>query len=473
MLVIDDPDTAALLRQLQLPAFAQGPLHIDASMSSDGKRTRLDVQTKAGDITASVSGSLAALGLRDADLQFRAEALDAARVATAFDVEGIPAAKVEVAGHMAATGMDLKLEGVTAKLGGTEARIDGTIPANREQPTTLHFDVSAQSLAELKATLPAVPLKVSGELTRGPERIELANLVAKLGKTDLQGKVMVQGGAHRRLEADVTSPLLDLTPLLGKAAPASQPDQSNPQPKPQAQQHEKKYLLPESPLPVAKLQGLDAKVHLNAGELRADTVLLKDVDALVSVNDGKLQAQARASGGYGGSLDGSASVVPSSGDTVALKVNVKLQDLRAGLAGGDEVAPAEVPPTSLLADITASGATPHAPHLDHAPRPHRDRPGRQTIRGTPRSARMKPACPHCDQPDMSLLRVVLIGEVLCADASRLALLADLMQACGVLACPPETDAPAAARARPHTGTLHKLRRSSAHTESTKEGDRAR
>ena len=101
-------------------------------------------------------------------------------------------------------------------------------------------------------------------------------------------------------------------------------------------------------------------MHFKAGELRADRLLLKNVDALVSVNDGKLQAQARAGGGYGGSLEGSASVVPSSGDTVALKVNLKLQDLRAGLAGGDGVAPAEVPPTSLLADITASGATPAA-----------------------------------------------------------------------------------------------------------------
>ena len=82
---------------------------------------------------------------------------------------------------------------------------------------------------------------------------------------------------------------------------------------------------------------------------------------------------------------------------------------------------------------------------------------------------MKPACPHCDQPDMSLLRVVLIGEVLCADAPRLALLADLMQACGVLACPPETDALATARGRPHTGTLHKLRRSSPTPRAQKRG----
>lgn len=357
-LVIDDPDTAALLRQLQLPAFAEGPLHVDATMSSEGQRTKLDVQATAGDITASVSGSLAALGLRDADLQFKAEAPDAARLGAAFGVEGVPAAKVEVAGHMVAKGMDLQLDGVSAKLGGTEARIDGTIPADREQPTTLRFDVSALSLAELKATLPVVPLKASGELTRGPERIEVANLVARLGDTDLQGKVMVQGGAQRRLEAEVTAPLLDLTPLLGPAAPASQPGQSSPQPEPPAQQNKQNYLFPESPLPVAKLEGLDAKVHFKAGELRADRLLLKDVDALVFVSDGKLETQARASGGYGGTLDASASVVPSSGDAVALKVNLKVQDLRAGLAGGDEVAPAEVPPTSLLADITASGATP-------------------------------------------------------------------------------------------------------------------
>jgi uncharacterized protein involved in outer membrane biogenesis len=359
-LVIDDPDSGALLRQLQLPAFAEGALHVDASMGSAGKRTRVDLQAKAGDITASISGSLAALGLRDADLQFKAEALDAARLAAAFDVKDVPATKVEVSGQLAATGMDLKLNGISAKLGGTLARIDGTIPANREQPATVRFDVSAESLAGLKTTLPAVPLKVSGDLTRGPDRIELANIVAKLGKTDLQGKAMVQGGAHRRLEADVSAPLLDLTPLLGKPAPASQPDQSKPQPqpKPQAQQHKKKYLFPESPLPVAKLQGLDARVHFKAGELRADKLLLKNVDALISVNDGKLQGEARASGGYGGSLDGSVSVVTSGGNAAALKVDLKLQDFRAGLAGGDEVGPAEVPPASLIADITATGASP-------------------------------------------------------------------------------------------------------------------
>ena len=45
---------------------------------------------------------------------------------------------------------------------------------------------------------------------------------------------------------------------------------------------------------------------------------------------------------------------------------------------------------------------------------------------------MQPSCPHCDQPDMSLLRVVLIGEILRADETVLALLADLLQQSGLL-----------------------------------------
>ena len=36
---------------------------------------------------------------------------------------------------------------------------------------------------------------------------------------------------------------------------------------------------------------------------------------------------------------------------------------------------------------------------------------------------MEPPCPHCDQPDLSLLRLVLIGELLVADETLLLRLA--------------------------------------------------
>ena len=69
---------------------------------------------------------------------------------------------------------------------------------------------------------------------------------------------------------------------------------------------------------------------------------------------------------------------------------------------------------------------------------------------------MHPPCPQCDQPDMSLLRLVLIGEILRADEARLVLLADLLQTSGLLAL---TEEPAATPGQRQKGSLHPLRRS--------------
>ena len=71
---------------------------------------------------------------------------------------------------------------------------------------------------------------------------------------------------------------------------------------------------------------------------------------------------------------------------------------------------------------------------------------------------MHPPCPHCDQPDASLLRLVLMGEILRADETLLALLADLVQQTGLLHLLEKSTAP---RVRPQQGTLHTLRRSGA------------
>jgi hypothetical protein len=50
-------------------------------------------------------------------------------------------------------------------------------------------------------------------------------------------------------------------------------------------------------------------------------------------------------------------------------------------------------------------------------------------------------CPHCDQPDMSLLRLVLIGEILRAEESMLGLLTDVLQQSGLLQFSDEPKAP--------------------------------
>ena len=71
---------------------------------------------------------------------------------------------------------------------------------------------------------------------------------------------------------------------------------------------------------------------------------------------------------------------------------------------------------------------------------------------------MESPCPHCDEPDLPLLRLVLIGELLVADEARLLHLAAVMQACGLLQPHPAPDAPASPVERTRQATLAYLQR---------------
>ena len=71
---------------------------------------------------------------------------------------------------------------------------------------------------------------------------------------------------------------------------------------------------------------------------------------------------------------------------------------------------------------------------------------------------MQSPCPHCDQPDLTLLRLVLIGELLVADDALLLRLAAVMQACGLLQDSPEPEAPQVALVRTRQATLAYLQR---------------
>jgi hypothetical protein len=63
---------------------------------------------------------------------------------------------------------------------------------------------------------------------------------------------------------------------------------------------------------------------------------------------------------------------------------------------------------------------------------------------------MRQSCPHCDDPDMSLLRLVLIGEILRADEMWLVLLADVLQQSGLLLPTDDSQTPPVSPAKnPH------------------------
>jgi uncharacterized protein involved in outer membrane biogenesis len=357
-LTADEPDAGSLLRTLQLPVVAEGPMHVEGNLTTEGKRRaqrkRVRLNATANGITTSLNGTFAASGDRDPEVEFTAEVQDAAQLAAAFDVKGVPSAKLQVAGHLAVTEAQLKLTGVTASLGGASAKVDGAIARTGERTAITRFDFATDNLGALREGLPVLPVKVSGDLVSTPARFEFANLVAMLGKTQLQGSAKIGRTVPRQIEAVLSSPLLDLTPLFSKqqANAGAKPAEASPK------AEKKEHMFPATPLPLDKLKGIDARLQVNAAELRLERLLLRNFDAAVAVKDGQLQALSKSDGGYGGKLVGSADFVPTGADSATLKLKLDLKDIRAGIAGGETVRPEEVPPTTLLSDLTSSGNSP-------------------------------------------------------------------------------------------------------------------
>ena len=54
---------------------------------------------------------------------------------------------------------------------------------------------------------------------------------------------------------------------------------------------------------------------------------------------------------------------------------------------------------------------------------------------------MERPCTHCDHPDSSLLRIVLIGEIIRADDAALCTMAEIFQNLGLLDLSEEDDVP--------------------------------
>lgn len=54
---------------------------------------------------------------------------------------------------------------------------------------------------------------------------------------------------------------------------------------------------------------------------------------------------------------------------------------------------------------------------------------------------MERSCNHCDNPDSSLLRIVLIGEIIRADEATLYTMAEIFQTLGLLELSSEDEVP--------------------------------
>ncbi len=358
---VEKAEIGPLLTALKLPVVATGPMQIDTRIKDVGKHRNLDLKATIGDLAASVKGTLKTRGLVGSDLMFEATAADAARLASVFKVSDVPAAPLTVSGHTVYSREQITFEALTAAIAGASVRLDGSMQHTGDRGASLKFAMAAESLAKLRATLPELKVSASGalELTKG--RIEAKDLQALLGENQLAGSFLLTEA--KVIEAQISSPRLDLTPFMSKEKPAegeaagatAQPAAAPAAPaKPEPT---KEFVFGEEPFPFDKMKDIDAKLHLVCGELVLGERSVKDLDSNIHVDHGKIVFDMRAAGAHEGTLAGSGSLVPAADGTADLALKIDLSDVRANL-GNKDIARSDVPAVGLEMDIKIHGKSP-------------------------------------------------------------------------------------------------------------------
>jgi hypothetical protein len=152
---------------------------------------------------------------------------------------------------------------------------------------TARFSVSGADLADVYyltgLTLPNTPAyKISGELERDGTRVNLSNLAGLLGNSDLNGTMVIETAAKRPfMTADLSSRSLDISdlgPALG--APANATAAAPIETKSASKRRRALAiapLLPDEPLDVERVRGMDADVHYRALSVNAQKIPFKRV----------------------------------------------------------------------------------------------------------------------------------------------------------------------------------------------------
>jgi hypothetical protein len=166
----------------------------------------------------------------------------------------------------------------------------------------------------------------------------MKNLKGRIGETEFSGRASMIATGKKRVEIELASPRLDLTPFTAGDAGAK--------PKPQPKEAERKFVFDEAPLPpLDNLKVVDARVHLALAEVKLGTGVLRDVDSTLLLDGGRLNLEGRVRDSLEGTLGGAVKLTPADGGAVALDISVSAKNVRSSLGAGDAIDPKDVPPT--------------------------------------------------------------------------------------------------------------------------------
>lgn len=155
------------------------------------------------------------------------------------------------------------------------------------------IEVSGDDLAGLKPLVgDAIPagqsLKLTAQLSAGPESVKLSGLSLTLGDTDLSGDVAVAlGGTRPKVDAALTSRQVNLVALMpkgqasGETSGAAQGGGAS----------DDGRVFPDDPLPLDGLKAADVNAQIEIARLLLPDIELAETAVTIALADGKLKLE--------------------------------------------------------------------------------------------------------------------------------------------------------------------------------------
>ncbi len=353
--VASSDDVARILEHFKVDLPLSGALNIQTAVTSVESGTKTTVDAKVGEIAATATATQ-----QQDTVSFEAAVPALDKVGEALEIQGLPAQDLAVDGRVVMAAQATQLQGITARLGEAEIKLDGSLGKDTD---TAKFSIKANgpSLAALSADLPEIPFKAALNANLAPEHLVLDGIETTFGESDLTGSLDVAMGDKTAVAGKFKSQRLDLTPFAAGGEEAGKEGKETDKAAPEAEQDkpESQYVFVEEPLPFEELKKADIDVDADIGRFTLNNIVLLDVSTAVDLKDGDLQFKNRFRGPEGGKSVSDVSLT-SANKSAKLDMKVNMRDLRVNLISGDVKEPSLIPPIGVTVDIKASGGSPRA-----------------------------------------------------------------------------------------------------------------
>lgn len=282
---------------------------------------RVDLQGTFGETRFSVAGDVGR-PLQGKDLNLKVTvAADSTRALTELagvDVEEL--GPLDAALTVVEKDGRFDLEDIDVKARPREAKvtIEGAVTDVTAHPSPdVRVTIAARSLRQLRKDLPAAgPVEVSARVEPMGEVIEIRELDAKVGKSDLSGSATLRtGGKRPSASANLRSTVIDMRELApADAQPDSRDSDESGDARAENESSASKRVFPDKALPFDELKKADGEIQLVVDRLFTHKLSLDQVNLSATLDDGKLTVKPAASvagGKFSGTVGIDSSVQPA------------------------------------------------------------------------------------------------------------------------------------------------------------------